>query len=66
MNKEYFCLISNRKIVQFDCRNDHFVTKVTEGESYSIVFYKLYDTRYDYQPIFTGVKTYIQTKFNVI
>ena len=52
MKKEYMCLINNRKMVQFDGRKDHFVTKVTEGERYSVVFYKSYDTRYDYQPIF--------------
>ena len=61
MKKEHICLINNRKMVQFDGRKDHFVTKVTEGERYSIVFYKSYDTHYDYQPIFTGVKTYTQT-----
>ena len=52
MKNEYICLITNREMVWFDDRKDHFVTKVTEGERYSIIFYKSYDTRYDYQPTF--------------
>ena len=58
MTNEYIHLNNNRKMVQFDGRKDHLVTKVTEGERYSIVFYKSYDMRYDYQPIFIGIKTY--------
>ena len=57
---EYICLINNKKMVQFDDRKDHFVTKLTEGGRYSIVFYESYDTSYDYQLIFTGVKAYTQ------
>ena len=60
MKEGYVCLINNR-IFQFDGRKDLFVTKVTEDERYLIVFYKSYDMRYDYQPIFTGVETYTQT-----
>ena len=52
----YTPIINKRKMVQFDGRKDHFVTKVTEGERYFIVFFKSYDIRYDFQPIFTGTK----------
>ena len=45
-------------IVQFDGRFKHYVTKVTNGLRYSIVFYKMFDRRYKEQPYFTGVKTY--------
>ena len=61
MKKEYVSLINNRKMVKFDGRMDHFVTNVTEGERYSIIFYKSYDIRYDSQTIFTGVKTHTRT-----
>ena len=56
----YIPVVNKRKMVQFDGRKKHFVTKVTEGERYSIVFFKSYDERYDYQPIFTGIKTYTE------
>ena len=45
-------------IVQFDGRFKHYVTKVTNGLRHSIVFYKMFDRRYNEQPYFTGVKTY--------
>ena len=48
-------------MIQFDSRKDHFVTNFTKGGSYSILFHKSYDARYNYQAIFTGVKTYTQT-----
>ena len=38
INKECVCLINNRKMVHFDGRNDHFVTKVTEGEGFQLYF----------------------------
>ena len=60
ISEQYIPLITNRNIVQFDGRKKHYVTDVTEGKRYSIVFYKSYDRRYDSQPIFTGVKTYTQ------
>ena len=60
INDVYIPLITNRIFVQFDGRKEHYITAVTEGNRYSIVFYKSYDRRYDVQPIFTGVKTYTQ------
>ena len=45
------------QIVQFDGRKKHYVTKVTEGIRFSVVFYKMFDRRYDSQPHFTGTKT---------
>ena len=43
-------------MVQFDGRKAHYVKNITEGNRYSVVFYKLFDRRYDSQPVFTGVK----------
>ena len=56
----YIPVINKRKMDQFDDRKNHFFTKVTESERYSIVFFKSYDVRYDFQPIFTGIKTYTE------
>ena len=56
----YIPVVNKRKMVQFDGRKKHFVTKVTEGERYYIVFFKSYDESYDYQSIFTGIKTYTE------
>ena len=47
--------------VQFNDRKDHFVAKNYIGEGYSIIFYKSYDMRYNYQPIFKGAKKNTQT-----
>ena len=60
INDSYIPLITNRNMVQFDGRKQHYVTDVIEGNRYSIVFHKSYHMRYDVQPIFTGVKTYTQ------
>lgn len=46
------------KIIQFDGRFKHYVTKITSGFCYSIVFYKMFDRRYKEQPIFSGIKIY--------
>ena len=46
------------QIVQFDGRYKHYVTNVTNGIRYSIVFYKMFDRRYKEQNYFTGVKIY--------
>ena len=53
----YILLMNKRKLVQFDSTKDHFFPNITEGERCSIVYYKSYDVQYDYQTIFTGVKT---------
>ena len=49
-------------MIQFDGRKTHYVTDVTEGNRYSVVFYKSHDRRHNSQPVFTGVKKYTQRK----
>ena len=56
----YTPIINKSKMVQFNGRKGHFVTKVTEGERYYIVSFKSYDIRYDFQPRFTGIEMYVE------
>ena len=55
----YMNVDTKNAIVQFDGRNRHYVSKILNGLRYSVVYYKKFDRRYNEQPIFTGIKTYI-------
>ena len=57
--KTYMNVDTKNAIVQFDGRNRHYVSKILNGLRYSVVYYKKFDRRYNEQPIFTGIKTYI-------
>ena len=46
------------KLVQLDGRIKHYVSNVTDGYRFSVIYYKMYDRRFKEQPYFTGTKTY--------
>ena len=45
LNK-YEKLDNHQRMVQFDGRNYHYVSNVTKGERYSIVYFKKFDRRF--------------------
>ena len=61
-NKEkkiYEIFDTYKKLIQFDGRNKHFISNVSDGERYSIVWYKSFDRRYITQPILNGVRIFL-------
>ena len=56
--KKFEQVDTHNQLVELDGRYKDYMTKVTNGMRYSIVFYKMYDRRYKIQPYFTVIKTY--------
>ena len=44
-NKSYDAVLTDGSLLEFDGRKRHYVSPVTDGERYSLIFFKMYDRR---------------------
>ena len=54
-SNRYEILDNHKRMIQFDCRNYHYVSNVIEGERYSVVYFKKFDRRFQmkaFSPIY--------------